>query len=34
MLEDAGFARVSLRGGDGEAPYEVGSPRMIAVADA
>jgi len=34
MLEDAGFARVSLRGGDGEAPFELGSPRMIAVAEA
>ena len=33
-LKDAGFDRVRLLGADGESPYEVGSPRLIAVADA
>ena len=34
MLRAAGFTEVELRGADGKAPYELGSPRLIAVADA
>jgi SAM-dependent methyltransferase len=32
MLRAAGFADVELLGADGAAPFEVGSPRLIAVA--
>ena len=32
LLEGAGFGEVELLGPDGIAPYEVGSPRLIAVA--
>lgn len=34
FLDEAGFADVALLGADGERPYEVGSPRLIAVATA
>ena len=34
MLRGAGFAEVQLLGADGESPYELGSPRLIAVATA
>ena len=32
MLRAAGFGEVELLAGDGVAPYELGSPRLIAVA--
>jgi SAM-dependent methyltransferase len=32
LLHAAGFRDVTLRAGDGETPYAVGSPRMIALA--
>lgn len=32
MLRAAGFADVELRSGDGASPYELGSPRLIAIA--
>lgn len=32
MLKAAGFAEVELRSGDGASPFELGSPRLIAVA--
>ena len=34
LLEGAGFADVSLLGGDGSSEYALGSPRLIAVASA
>ena len=34
LLEGAGFRDVSLLGADGESAYELGSPRLIAVASA
>ena len=34
MLRGAGFAAVEFLGADGESPYELGSPRLIAVATA
>jgi hypothetical protein len=34
MLDDAGFGAIELRGADGIAAYELGSPRLIAVATA
>ena len=34
MLHDAGFGDVALLGPDGAGPYELGSPRLIAVATA
>jgi cyclopropane fatty-acyl-phospholipid synthase-like methyltransferase len=34
MLRDAGFGGVALRGADGTAAYELGSPRLIAIATA
>jgi SAM-dependent methyltransferase len=34
LLRAAGFADVELRAGDGASPYELGSPRLIAVATA
>jgi cyclopropane fatty-acyl-phospholipid synthase-like methyltransferase len=34
MLRAAGFAEVALFGGDATSPYELGDPRLIAVAEA
>jgi len=34
MLRDAGFGAIELRGADGQEPYALGSPRLIAVATA
>jgi SAM-dependent methyltransferase len=34
LLRGAGFSAVQLQAGDGESPYELGSPRLIAVATA
>jgi SAM-dependent methyltransferase len=34
LLRTAGFAEVELRAGDGASPYELGSPRLIALATA
>ena len=33
-LRAAGFGRVRLFAGDGKSPYELGTPRLIVVADA
>ena len=34
LLEGAGFSDVRLLGGEGDTPYKLGSPRLIAVATA
>jgi hypothetical protein len=34
MLRSAGFTEVELLGADGKTPYELGSPRLIALAGA